>query len=81
MTLVIDARGQRCPWPALRLARALREDHGSIEITADDPAAERELTAVAHAAGANIELVSNGLGAVYHITRGDVVNVSFTRTV
>ncbi len=79
--LNIDARGQRCPWPAIRLARALREDHKSIQITADDPAAARELTAVAVAAGANIEKISNGLDAVYHITRGDVVNVSFTRTV
>lgn len=79
--LEIDARGQRCPWPAIRLARALREDHCSIQITADDPAAERELTAVAHAIGANIEQISNGLAAVYLITRGDVVNVSFTRAV
>lgn len=79
--LVIDARGQRCPWPSIRLARALREGHGTIQITADDPAAARELTAVAHAAGANIEQISNGLDHVYHIRRGDVVNVSFTRAV
>lgn len=79
--LHIDARGQRCPWPAIRLARALREDHRAIQITADDPAAARELTAVALAVGANIEQISNGLDAVYHITRCDVVNVSFTPTV
>ncbi len=50
---VIDARGLKCPWPALRLARALREGRGpTIEILADDPDAERELAAVAAAAAA-----------------------------
>lgn len=50
----IDARGMRCPWPALRLARALRQGSGPIEIEADDPAAPRELAAVAAAAGRTI---------------------------
>ena len=49
----IDARGMRCPWPAIRLAKALREHPGQgIEILADDPAAERELTLLANASGA-----------------------------
>lgn len=78
MTLVIDARGQRCPWPSIRLARALREDHRLIEITADDPAAERELTAIAHAAGAKIARAPNSLADVYHIILPAAVNVSFT---
>jgi tRNA 2-thiouridine synthesizing protein A len=53
--IAIDARGMRCPWPAIRLARALREHPGeTIEILADDPAAQRELTQLAHAAGATI---------------------------
>ena len=53
--IAIDARGMRCPWPAIRLAKALREHPGeAIEILADDPAAERELTQLANAAGANI---------------------------
>ena len=53
--IAIDARGMRCPWPAIRLAKALRENPGeAIEIFADDPAAERELTQLANAAGANI---------------------------
>ena len=49
----IDARGLRCPWPALRLARALREAPAGavVAIVADDPAAERELRAVAEEAG------------------------------
>lgn len=56
--IAIDARGMRCPWPAIRLARALREHPGEeIEILADDPAAERELTQLAEAAGARIAVV------------------------
>jgi len=51
----IDTRGMRCPWPAIRAARALRESPaGPIEILADDPAAERELTALAATAGLGI---------------------------
>lgn len=49
----IDARGQRCPWPAIRLARALRTEAGPVEILADDPAAPRELADVAARAGAS----------------------------
>lgn len=45
-TLVVDARGMRCPWPALRLARAMR---GAADVTllADDPQAGREVAALA----------------------------------
>lgn len=43
---VVDARGMRCPWPALRAARALR-DSDSLDILADDPVAPRELAALA----------------------------------
>ncbi|HWK36552.1 sulfurtransferase TusA family protein [Sphingomonas sp.] len=48
----IDARGMRCPWPAIRLARTLR-DHpaAAVAILADDPAAPGELAAVARLAG------------------------------
>jgi tRNA 2-thiouridine synthesizing protein A len=54
----IDARGMRCPWPALRAARALRENPGaSIEILADDPAAERELGLLAEARGVVLETI------------------------
>lgn len=57
--LVIDARGLQCPWPALRLARSLR-DHasGAVEIYADDPNAARELEAVAAAQHARFEIVA-----------------------
>ncbi|MHA6722282.1 sulfurtransferase TusA family protein [Sphingomonas sp. RS2018] len=48
---VLDTRGMKCPWPALRLARLLREESGPVEVLADDPVAPRELAAVAAARG------------------------------
>ena len=56
---VIDARGMRCPWPALRLARALREHGAPIEIIADDPAAQREFRALAESAGLSLESIGS----------------------
>ncbi len=46
---LVDARGLRCPWPALRLARAMRDRGGvgQVRIVADDPAAPREIAALA----------------------------------
>lgn len=52
----VDARGMRCPWPAIRAARALRDHRGeSIEILADDPAAARELAQLAETSGVRFE--------------------------
>ena len=36
----VDARGMRCPWPALRAARALRT-HCAVLVRADDPIAPK----------------------------------------
>ena len=49
----LDARGLRCPWPALRLARAMRETapDGTIEILVDDDQAEREIGILARERG------------------------------
>lgn len=56
--ITIDARGMRCPWPAIRTARALRENPGArIEILADDPAAEREIALLAEGAGVILETI------------------------
>ena len=49
---VVDTRGMRCPWPALRLARAARADGGGgvhYLVLADDPQATREIVALAAA--------------------------------
>ncbi len=77
--LLIDARGMRCPWPAIRAARALRDHPGAIDIIADDPAAPTELASLAAAAGATITPIMNILGPGFRITRPNDVNVSFTR--
>lgn len=47
----VDARGMLCPWPAIRLARAIREGGNVIEVLADDPKAPDELAEIAAAAG------------------------------
>ncbi|QGP78926.1 sulfurtransferase TusA family protein [Sphingobium sp. CAP-1] len=46
----VNARGMKCPWPALRAARAMRAAD-AILITADDPIAPRELEALARQQG------------------------------
>lgn len=52
--VIVDARGMRCPWPALRLARAMRSEDGVV-LLADDPQAEREIHALASAQGWLVE--------------------------
>lgn len=54
---IIDARGMRCPWPALRLAKAMRGADEAM-ILADDPRAADELAALARTQGWS--LVRNG---------------------
>lgn len=53
-TLIVDARGMRCPWPALRLARAMREAD-DVLLIADDPQAGREIAALADEHGWQID--------------------------
>ena len=45
---LVDARGQSCPWPVIRLARAARElgGPGRIRLLADDPIAPGEVAAL-----------------------------------
>jgi tRNA 2-thiouridine synthesizing protein A len=47
--VLVNARGLRCPWPVLRLARAVREHPAGtrIRVIADDPAAPGEIAALA----------------------------------
>ena len=56
-TLVVDARGMRCPWPALRLARAMR-NASDVLLIADDPQAGREVAALAGEHGWSVETES-----------------------
>ncbi|ARR53715.1 sulfurtransferase TusA family protein [Rhizorhabdus wittichii] len=45
--LRLDARGMRCPWPVVRLARAIRDGAEAVLILADDPIAPGEIAALA----------------------------------
>jgi tRNA 2-thiouridine synthesizing protein A len=64
VTAHVDARGMRCPWPVLRLARAMRAGD-SVTIAADDPAAPGEIAALAAANGWQVT-ENEGL---YRVTR------------
>lgn len=50
----------RCPWPALRAARALRE-YQAVLIRADDPIAPGELAAMAQERGWAFEVRGESL--------------------
>jgi tRNA 2-thiouridine synthesizing protein A len=64
----IDARGMRCPWPAVRLAKALRGGAKAVTVIADDPKAPIELAAVATAANATIEIVLDEVSPTFIVT-------------
>lgn len=63
--VMVDARGMRCPWPALRLARAMREA-GRVRLFADDPQAGREIAVLAAERGWTIEHADGGC---WHVRR------------
>ena len=74
----IDARGMRCPWPAMRLARALREGADRVTVMADDPAAPAEIAAVAAAAGAEVSIIPDSIAPTFVVTRTLDGNIVFT---
>ena len=57
--VIVDARGMRCPWPALRLARAMRSA-SVVTLLAHDPQAGREIAALAAEQGWMIDPVAAG---------------------
>lgn len=60
--LVVDARGMRCPWPVLQLAKAMRgRAGGSVRLLADDPAAAREIAALAAEHGWAVAAIGPGV--------------------
>nr|WP_281397123.1 sulfurtransferase TusA family protein [Sphingobium boeckii] len=67
---MLDARGMRCPWPAVRLARAVREAGAGavIRIVADDPIAPKEIAALAAERGWNVIEVTTDIGPGFEIT-------------
>ncbi len=68
----------RCPWPAVRLARALRDGAERVEVLADDPAAPDELAAIAAQAAATIQRIDKNLGPEFLVTAGPDRNGVFT---
>lgn len=52
-TVLVDARGHRCPTPTLRLRRALEgvQPGDLVQLLADDPMARIDVPHFAHAAG------------------------------
>lgn len=58
----IDARALRCPLPALRLARSIRErGPGRYRLLADDPAAATDIPALCAERGWVLELAAAGV--------------------
>lgn len=55
----VNARGMKCPWPALRAARAMRSADAII-IEADDPIAPGELEALAREQGWAFKTMDGG---------------------
>jgi tRNA 2-thiouridine synthesizing protein A len=76
---LVDARGLRCPWPVLRLARAMREagDGAVIRIVADDPAAPREIVALAAERGWQVSQEDDAVPAAFRLEKSNV-NQPFT---
>lgn len=64
----IDARGLRCPWPALRLARSMRQSARTV-IIADDPIAPAEIASLATEQGWIVEEIHTQLGLGWRISR------------
>lgn len=63
VVIEVDARGLRCPWPVLRLARAARAGAGRYRLLADDPAVPGDLAAMAQERGWTVAAMA-GDGAV-----------------
>jgi tRNA 2-thiouridine synthesizing protein A len=64
--VIVDARGLRCPWPAIRLARAMRET-ADVVIVADDAAAPREIAALCTERGWNCAPAETPIGDGFRV--------------
>ncbi|MES1983808.1 MAG: sulfurtransferase TusA family protein [Pseudomonadota bacterium] len=65
---IIDARGMRCPWPALRVARAMR-NVCAVMVLADDPIAPTELAALAEQQGWEIARIADDRAPAFRLER------------
>lgn len=67
----LDARGLRCPWPALRLARLMREaaSGDTIEMIVDDPKADGEVVALSRENGWPLTRSDQERGSLFILSR------------
>ena len=68
-TRLLDLRGLRCPWPALRVARALREEDTPVLAVADDPAAETEIAVIVAERGWRLDYARSSIGPGFLLLR------------
>lgn len=68
---LLDARGLRCPWPALRLARLMRlaAAGDEIEMIVDDPKADGEIVALSRENGWTLTRRDRADGSLFVISR------------
>jgi tRNA 2-thiouridine synthesizing protein A len=68
---LIDARAMRCPWPALRLARAVRgaQPGAAVRLVADDPKAPDEIAQLARAQGWQLICEAQDGGWIFTVLR------------
>lgn len=67
----LDARGLRCPWPALRLARLMRHAAAGdeIEMLVDDPGTDGEVVALSRENGWRLTRRDRHGGSLFTIER------------
>jgi tRNA 2-thiouridine synthesizing protein A len=68
---LLDARGLRCPWPALRLARLMREIGAgeTVRMITDDAKAEAEISGLAEINGWPIAKLKTAENCVFTVSR------------
>jgi len=68
---LLDTRGQRCPWPALRLARLMRgaAQGDSVVLLFDDQKARSEIADLCENNGWSLRKRPNGDGGAFIIFR------------
>lgn len=67
--ILIDARGLKCPWPVLRVARAMRVAD-EIVLLADDPVALIDVPALAQNHGWLLDLSDENNHSRFHLKKG-----------
>lgn len=70
MSEIIDARGLKCPEPAIRTGRALK-DHDSITVIVDDEAAVQNISRGVIKRGCEVQIERKDRDIYLHINKGE----------